>query len=149
MNKKTKACPFCWEEILEVAKKCKHCGEFLEEKKEDTKQVSGCKKIWVFIWFIIFCILLVWGMIELTNSATWWSTELKTCEKWLQEKYGDSVYMMDVEIQRVEWIKAIVWDFKKWWKHEFACVKDLTWKKWKKRNWFFMLVVDNQVISQE
>ena len=29
---KTKNCPFCGEEILGIAKKCKHCGEWLEEK---------------------------------------------------------------------------------------------------------------------
>ncbi len=28
-QKKTKACPFCGEEILETALKCKHCGELL------------------------------------------------------------------------------------------------------------------------
>lgn len=28
--KETKACPYCWEEILAAAKKCKHCGEFLD-----------------------------------------------------------------------------------------------------------------------
>lgn len=33
-DKKTMACPFCGEEILTVAKKCKHCGEFLEKKEE-------------------------------------------------------------------------------------------------------------------
>ena len=27
---KTRACPFCGEQILSVAKKCKHCGEFLD-----------------------------------------------------------------------------------------------------------------------
>ena len=29
LQKETKTCPFCGEEILKVAKKCKHCGEFL------------------------------------------------------------------------------------------------------------------------
>lgn len=30
----TKRCPYCGEEILAIAKKCKHCGEWLEEKPE-------------------------------------------------------------------------------------------------------------------
>jgi TM2 domain-containing membrane protein YozV len=28
-----KSCPFCGEQILAVAKKCKHCGEFLDEDR--------------------------------------------------------------------------------------------------------------------
>ena len=36
----TKNCPYCGEEININAIKCKHCGEFLEEKKEE---VSGTK----------------------------------------------------------------------------------------------------------
>lgn len=31
-SSKTKTCPFCGETILLVAKKCKHCGEFLDMK---------------------------------------------------------------------------------------------------------------------
>lgn len=33
-EKKTKECPYCGEEILATAKKCKHCGEWLEEHEE-------------------------------------------------------------------------------------------------------------------
>ncbi len=37
----TKRCPYCGEEILAVAKKCKHCGEWLETK-EPEKEKKAC-----------------------------------------------------------------------------------------------------------
>ena len=36
----TKQCPYCGEEILAVAKKCKHCGEWLTEKQESESTVE-------------------------------------------------------------------------------------------------------------
>ena len=33
-SKTTKSCPYCGEEILLVARKCKHCGEFLDDSRE-------------------------------------------------------------------------------------------------------------------
>lgn len=40
MEEEKKRCPFCGEEIMAVAKKCKHCGSWLDEssKPSNTKQ---------------------------------------------------------------------------------------------------------------
>ena len=40
-TKETKNCPYCGEEILAVAKKCKHCGEWLHEPPKP-KQMVPC-----------------------------------------------------------------------------------------------------------
>jgi hypothetical protein len=38
----TKNCPYCGEEVLAVAIKCKHCGEFLDDRPiPESTQISG------------------------------------------------------------------------------------------------------------
>jgi serine/threonine protein kinase len=41
MSEATKRCPYCHEEILEAARKCKHCGEWLEEDPPKTSSGKG------------------------------------------------------------------------------------------------------------
>lgn len=40
MKKDTMECPYCGEEILAVAKKCKHCGEWLKEDKVNNECID-------------------------------------------------------------------------------------------------------------
>jgi len=44
MKKWYKLCPFCWEEIKEIAIKCRYCWEFLEEVKKEKKKKERVKK---------------------------------------------------------------------------------------------------------
>lgn len=39
----TKRCPYCGEEIMAVARKCKHCGEWLDKKPESPSVASTVK----------------------------------------------------------------------------------------------------------
>jgi hypothetical protein len=40
MSEDTKRCPYCAEEILAAAKKCKHCGEFLDGRETPKGSVT-------------------------------------------------------------------------------------------------------------
>ena len=70
LDNDTKPCPFCGEEILEIAKKCKHCGEYLEDTKSVLKkQVSPKSKIPVITGIIILIIILSGATYFLLSSG--------------------------------------------------------------------------------
>jgi len=41
----TKACPFCAEQILSTARKCKHCGEFLDDTDRQRKEEAASDRV--------------------------------------------------------------------------------------------------------
>ena len=62
-----KKCPFCGEDIRIEAIKCKHCGEFLEIKREEPpkpKEKKGCQIVIASV-----CILIILGFFVLAGVA--------------------------------------------------------------------------------
>ena len=73
-----KLCPYCGEEILAVAKKCKHCGEWLDknekvepvvEKQPAVKQPAGTNKWKVIIPLVILAIIIGGYLVISTHQS--------------------------------------------------------------------------------
>ncbi len=63
-----KKCPFCAEEIQDEARKCKHCGEFLDEANRPS--LAGERIPWYFSKTFIVIALLSVGPLAL--PLVWW-----------------------------------------------------------------------------
>lgn len=87
MEKNTKACPFCWEEILKTAKKCKHCWEFLKTE-EEIEEENNFKPLvywknkaikilsWIVFWILGISFIFIWiGVNSSTNTKEVQKTE--------------------------------------------------------------------------
>ncbi len=71
MERETKKCPYCGEVILAVAKKCKHCGIWLEDSRikpqseQDPKKLKGESSMKVFYWvmFVVIAYIILCGIL--------------------------------------------------------------------------------------
>jgi len=89
----SKACPFCGETILAAARKCKHCGEFLDRSQSRSPEViprgkvqcghchaivtpqrmqAGCSSL--FIAMLLLCLGILPGLIYMV-----WESSRKQC----------------------------------------------------------------------
>ena len=68
MEQETMKCPYCGEEILAVAKKCKHCGEWLDEEEiegevveteEEESDSADDDSNWNWLYKVIFLVIIL------------------------------------------------------------------------------------------
>ena len=86
MKQKTTRCPYCGEEILAVAKKCKHCGEWLDEEnveEENTEEEEESPTGKIFLWFLekVFPYIILIAVAYFTLQS-----EQKQIEKAFEER---------------------------------------------------------------
>ena len=67
MTKKIK-CPYCSEQIIRTAKKCKHCGEFIDKDSRVEEVADGVIKttgsiFWKIFKIIIWINVILFGLI--------------------------------------------------------------------------------------
>ncbi len=70
----TKACPYCGEQILAVAVKCKHCGSYVGEKAAKPRQPSGeaaSKGVPMRVWAIVGGVVAIVVIIPVVIVLIW------------------------------------------------------------------------------
>lgn len=67
MEESTKSCPFCGEEILVVAKKCKHCSSFLDESASPSTLVSKTDYSLLLLIIPVVATVLIWTWVSFMN----------------------------------------------------------------------------------
>tara|TARA_B100000085_G_C18448141_1_gene473667 strand:+ start:353 stop:586 length:234 start_codon:yes stop_codon:yes gene_type:complete len=70
MSQNKISCPYCSEQILASAKKCKHCGEFIDKDVRNEDVADGVVKtlgsiVWKIIKIIIWINVIIFGAIAL------------------------------------------------------------------------------------
>lgn len=97
----TKNCPYCGGEIMKTAKKCKHCGEWLEDRPQETStqtstnfvsdeveiKHSNTKKIMLIVVGVLVLVFVIWIIILKNQKSDW--------EKAMEQYNSQSSYIED------------------------------------------------------
>lgn len=76
MEKEKKKCPYCGQEILAIAKKCKHCGEWLDSTNINRQVVissphkSDITKIIIGVVAYFAMVFIIYAIASNKNSPT-------------------------------------------------------------------------------
>jgi hypothetical protein len=103
----TKRCPYCGEEILAVAVKCKHCGSTIggpsSAIKKQLKMRTSFKIVGILI-VMIFAIPVIYNLSN-NRSPFGWSfgdDEIKNVEQSIRSEYGkrQGITVLDVQLMK-------------------------------------------------
>lgn len=111
MEETKKRCPYCGEEILVIAKKCKHCGEWLEKgesqsptlnvdvKEQRTIQKKGNSSFLIAILIIVLGIILVVAIQVFFKNNNETSPSPTTSEEIYSNPSNEELEKVEREIQ--------------------------------------------------
>ena len=154
MKKEMKTCPYCWEKILAMAKKCKYCGEFLDKEDKsiytkdevNVKEKQYKRKYWIGfrIYITVIFTIVTWIICAIVKPQNFFQERkmIDVCYEQIKDRLNapSTAVFSRSEIRQhpIRW-PVVYWivESQNWFgwvrKHEYYCYywnKDWDWKFW-------------------
>jgi hypothetical protein len=102
-----KRCPYCGEEILAVAVKCKHCGSAIEGQSAAAQEKPKIRTPFKIMGVIIIVVIAVPVIYNLLNNRSpfgpsFGDDEIKRAEQSIRSEFGkrEGVTVLDVQLMK-------------------------------------------------